>query len=275
MSGRYAEVIGDPIAHSKSPLIHGFWLENRSVQGRYQATHVLAADLADYIYKRKRDPNWRGCNVTIPHKLAVMPLADAIDEAADRVGAANCLYFAHGRLIATNTDVIGVGEALSRNLLGQPVCLIGAGGAARAALVAAYALGASEIRLVVREPAKGERLLAELGMRGSVHRLDDPGPAFHDASVVINASPLGMLSAPPMPAALLDGLALVAPEAVVFDLVYAPLESELLAHAGSLGLSAVDGLTMLIGQAGEAFFHFFGVAAPREHDAALRAILAA
>jgi shikimate dehydrogenase len=270
VSERYAEVIGDPIAHSKSPAIHGFWLESRGLPGSYRKTHVLAGDLADLIYKRRRDPDWRGCNVTIPHKLAVMPLADVVDEAAERVGAANCLYFDHGRLVATNTDVIGVGEALSRTLVGQAVCLIGAGGAARAALVAAYALGASDIRLLLREPAKGERLLAELGIAGRLFSLDDTAEALHGAAVVINASPLGMVSSPAMPPALLDGLGLVDPGATVFDMVYAPLETELLARARGLGLIAVDGLTMLIGQAGEAFRHFFGVAAPREHDAELR-----
>jgi shikimate dehydrogenase len=275
VSERYAEVIGDPIAHSKSPVIHGFWLGRRALRGSYRAEHVRAADLADYLHKRRRDPNWLGCNVTIPHKLAVMSLADETDEAAARVGAANCLYFAHGRLVATNTDVIGIGEALSRPLIGQPICLIGAGGAARAALVAVYALGASDFRLVVREPAKGERLLAELDMRGRVFAFDAAGDAFRDAAVVINASPLGMVGSPPMPPALLDRLALVAPGAIVFDMVYAPLETELLARARSLGLDAVDGLAMLIGQAAEAFFHFYGVEAPRALDAELRARLIA
>jgi shikimate dehydrogenase len=236
---------------------------------------VLADDLGDYIYKRRRDAAWRGCNVTIPHKLAVMPLADRIDEAAERVGAANCLYYDRGRLVATNTDVIGVGEALSRSLIDQPVCLIGAGGAARAALVAAYALGASDIRLVLRDPAKGERLLGDLGMRADLFNLDDPSAAFHGATVVINASPLGMAGSPAMPPALLDGLGLLDAGALVFDMVYAPLETELLARARSLGLETADGLTMLIGQAGEAFFHFFGVAAPREHDGELRRRLTA
>jgi shikimate dehydrogenase len=275
VSDRYAEVIGDPIAHSKSPIIHGFWLESRGVPGRYDKTHVLAGDLADFIYRRRRDPDWRGCNVTIPHKLAVMSLADVIDEAAERVGAANCLYYDHGRLVATNTDVIGVGEALSRTLVGEAVCLIGAGGAARAALVAAYALGASDFRLVLRDPAKGEQLLAELGMRGRLFSLDDSSDAFRGAAVVINASPLGMVGSPAMPPALLDHLALLDSGATVFDMVYAPLETELLARARSLDLIAADGLTMLIGQAGEAFFDLFGVAAPREHDAELRRRLTA
>lgn len=275
MSERYAEVIGDPIAQSKSPVIHGFWLESRGLPGSYRKTHVLADELRDHIDKRRLDPDWRGCNVTIPHKLAVMPLADVIDEAAERVGAANCLSYDRGRLVATNTDVIGVGEALARTLADRPVCLIGAGGAARAALVAAHALGASDLRLLVREPAKGERLLAELGMRGRVFGLDDPAAGFHGATVVINASPLGMVASPAMPPALLDGLALLEPGALVFDMVYAPLETALLAHARSLGLEAVDGLTMLIGQAGEAFRRFFGADAPRERDAELRARLLA
>lgn len=275
MSERYAEVIGDPIAHSKSPIIHGFWLESCGIRAGYRKTHVLAAELAEFIHRRRRDPDWRGCNVTIPHKLAVMPLADAVDEAAERVGAANCLYFERGRMVATNTDVIGVGEALSRTLVDQPLCLIGAGGAARAALVAAYVLGASDIRLVLRDPAKGERLLGELGMHGRVFDLGAPSAAFDGAAVVINASPLGMVGSPPMPPALLDGLALLERGGLVFDMVYAPLETDLLARARSLGQAAVDGLTMLIGQAGEAFRHFFGVAPPRERDAELRARLTA
>jgi shikimate dehydrogenase len=129
--------------------------------------------------------------------------------------------------------------------------------------------------LVLREPVKGERLLAELDMRGRVFSLDEAPEGLRDAGVVINASPLGMVSSPPMPPALLDGLALVAPGAIVFDMVYAPLETELLARARGLGLDTADGLTMLIGQAGEAFFHFYGVDAPREHDAELRARLTA
>src|SRR5262249_44757755 len=159
-------------------------------------THVPAAGLGDHIHKRRRDPDWRGCNVTIPHKLAVLPLADAIDEAAERVGAANCLYYERGRLVATNTDVIGVGEALARPLRGRPVCRAGAGGGGRGARVAAYALGASDIGLIGREPAKGERLLGELGMRGEVVGLDESSAAFRGATVVINASPLGMVASP-------------------------------------------------------------------------------
>jgi shikimate dehydrogenase len=275
VSERYAEVIGDPIAHSKSPVIHGFWLESCGLRGSYRKTHVLAADLAEFLHRRRRDPDWRGCNVTIPHKLAVMPLADEIDEAAERVGAANCLYYNHGRLVATNTDVIGIGEALSRTLVDRPVALIGAGGAARAALVATYVLGASDIRLLLRDPAKGERLLAELGMHGRILGLDDVTQAYDGAAVVINASPLGMAGSPAMPPALLDGLSLLDPGALVFDMVYAPLETALLARARGLGLAVADGLTMLIGQAGEAFRHFFGAAAPRDRDAELRARLAA
>jgi shikimate dehydrogenase len=118
-------------------------------------------------------------------------------------------------------------------------------------------------------------LLAELGMRGLVVGLDDSPRAFDGAAVVINASPLGMTGAPAMPPALLDGLAGIEPGGLVFDMVYAPLETALLARARSLGLDAVDGLAMLIGQAAEAFFHFFGVDAPREHDAELRARLVA
>ena len=275
MSAPYAEVIGDPVGHSKSPLIHGFWLETLRLPGRYGKVHVRADELAAYLSGRRADEDWRGCNVTIPHKLAVMSLADEAGDDARRIGAANCLYVDRGRVVATNTDVLGVIDALPLDLAGRAVCLIGAGGAARAALEAVIRLRASDVRLVIREPSKGQRLLGEFGLAGRVFSMDDCANAFRDTAVVINASPLGMASAPAMPPALLDHLALLNRGATVFDMVYAPLETAMLARARSLGLSPVDGLTMLIGQAAEAFCHFFGAPAPREHDAELRARLTA
>jgi shikimate dehydrogenase len=275
VSAPYAEVIGDPIAQSKSPVIHGFWLEKLGLAGRYLKTHVRADDLAAYVAQRRADADWRGCNVTIPHKLAVLPLADAVSDAAARIGAANCLYVDRGRLRAVNTDVLGVIEALPQSLAGAAVCLIGAGGAARAALQAAGQLGATDLRLLVRDPAKGTSLLAEFGLAGRAFAFDHSSDALRGAAVLVNASPLGMVSSAPMPPALLDMLPALDRAATVFDMVYAPLETALLARAKRLGLAPVDGLVMLIGQAAEAFRHFFSVAAPREHDAELRARLTA
>ncbi|OYU16395.1 MAG: shikimate dehydrogenase [Alphaproteobacteria bacterium PA4] len=272
----YAEVIGDPIAQSKSPLIHKFWLDKLGIPGTYRATRVSPDALPAYLAERRADPAWRGCNATIPHKQAALPLLDAVLGSAARVGAANCLYRAPGGLIGENSDVEGVAEALDLPEREPGVtCLIGAGGAARAALFALDRAGVRDLRLIVRQPAKGEALLAEFGMAGRVFGFIDSDVALRLADTVINASPLGMLAQPAMPRDVLDALALTAADALVFDMVYAPLETGLLAAARALGRQPVDGLTMLIGQADLAFQLFFKAAAPRHHDAELRALLTA
>ncbi len=274
----YAEVIGDPVSQSKSPLIHGFWLKKLGMRGEYRATRVRANGLADYLAKRRLDPDWQGCNVTIPHKQAVIDLIEAPLRTAKRIGAANCLYRSRSGLSGENSDIEGVREALDMtNEERDPgvTCLIGAGGAARAALHALDAAGVVDMRLLVRRPERGQELLDHFGMRGSIHRFVDAATAMAGANTIINASPLGMAGQARMPASILEGLAHAAPDALVFDMVYAPLETDLLATARANGQRAVDGLTMLIGQADLAFTLFFHAPAPREHDAELRALLTA
>ena len=279
----YAEVIGDPIAQSKSPAIHKFWLGQLGIAADYRACHVTAEGLADYFTARRADPDWRGCNVTMPHKQAVMPLLAELDPLAARVGAVNTVVPGVDRLLhGFNTDVPGFLEPL-KMLLAEPhlvrmARVFGAGGAARA-IVAALADHGFTLVVAARNPGKARELLNELAPRGEHHTppLDhfaDPTDfAFDDRSqlfdLVVNASPLGMAGRPPL---ALD-LSHIPPGSVVYDIVTHPLETALLKDARAAGFATIDGLAMLIGQAAVAFEMFFGEPAPREDDAELRWLL--
>lgn len=271
MSRPYAEVIGDPIAHSKSPLIHNFWLGKLGIDAEYRACHVRPEELADYFTQRRVDSQWRGCNVTIPHKVAVLSIADKVDGEVKDIGASNCVLPTAQGLYATNTDAEGILEAIDTSP--WPVCVIGNGGAARAALSALDLLAAHNLRLLVRDESRGKAMLDEMRYQGEVFPFARAGDAMRDCEGIINATSLGMTGQPDMPGLLLESLKNASPDAFVFDMVYAPLETRLLSTARELNLKAVDGLTMLIGQASAAFQSFFHQPAPREHDAELRALL--
>lgn len=266
----YAEVIGDPIAHSKSPVIHNFWLEKLGIEAEYRKTHVTAEGLSAYFLQRRADPDWLGCNVTIPHKIAVMDYTDDPGGVRDRIGAMNTIASeTTGPLIGTNTDAGGFLQPLIRDKWkGDHAVIIGAGGAARAILFALSTFGVPRITVMARDVAKGRALLERAGLSGDVITLDDPVPS---ANLLVNTSPLGMVGQPPLD---LD-LSPLPAGATVYDIVYAPLETGLLAAARGRGLKTIDGLEMLIGQAALAFDIFFDAEAPREHDAELRALLTA
>jgi shikimate dehydrogenase len=281
----YAEVIGDPIAQSKSPAIHNFWLGKLGIGAEYRACHVLADGLADYLARRREDPDWRGCNVTMPHKQAVMPLLDRLELGAELVGAVNTITPRRGgRLVGSNTDGAGFLEPLREELGKQHLFrmgrVFGTGGAARA-IVAALAEHNVVIVLAGRDPAKAQALLDEIDPEGEHHAVDiahfaaPTDFAFDDRAgcldLIVNASPLGMAGQPPL---LLD-FGHVPPGSVVYDIVTHPLDTPLLKQARAAGLKTVDGLSMLIGQAAAAFELFFGQPAPRQHDAELRALLTA
>jgi shikimate dehydrogenase len=267
----YAEVIGDPIVHSKSPLIHNFWLEKLGIEAEYRRTHVTADGLAAYFLKRRADPDWLGCNVTIPHKIAVMAYTDDPGGVRERIGAMNTIASeTAGPLIGTNTDAGGFLQPLIRDAWhGEHAVIIGAGGAARAVLFALSTFGVPRFTIMVRDEAKGRALLDRAGLKGDVIPLGAPPPPAAD--LLVNNSPLGMVGQPPLE---ID-LAPLGKGATVYDIVYAPLETPLLAQARALGMKTVDGLEMLIGQAALAFDIFFDAAAPRAHDAELRALLTA
>lgn len=282
MTQPYAEVIGDPIAQSKSPAIHRFWLDRGGIEADYRACHVTADSLADYLAARRADPDWRGCNVTMPHKQAVMPLLDEIDAIAGRIGAVNTIVSRDGKLVGTNTDAAGFLEPLREELAQEHYFrmarVIGTGGAARAIIVA---LAQEGLTLVVagRDPDKARALLDELDPDGEHHvaplsHFAEPTDfAFDDREgcfdLVVNATSLGMVGHPP----LAFDFSHVPPGALCYDIVTAPLDTPFLAAARQHGFRTIDGLSMLIGQAAVAFEQFFGVPAPRDDDAALRAML--
>lgn len=277
MSLAYAEVIGDPIAHSKSPLIHGFWLEKLGIAADYRRCHVRADELPAYFTARRADPQWRGCNVTIPHKENIADLLDAVDDKVRHIGAANTVYRGEdGSLIGTNTDVDGVAEAVAGiELAGKDVCVIGAGGAARAAFSFLSTRRCACITVLARNPEKAVRVATGCGVFAAGVPFGPNSTAMSEASLLINATQLGMTGQEAMPEFVLAELAELAPDALVFDMVYAPLETALLKAASARGLRTVDGLAMLVGQAAVAFERFFGQPAPRQHDAELRSKLTA
>ena len=266
----YAEVIGDPIAQSKSPLIHGFWLDALGIAADYRATHVAAEELAGYFAARRDDPAWRGCNVTMPHKIM------ALDHVADpggvrgSIGAINLVARGEGGVpFGTNTDAAGFYAPIAElDLADAPVALVGAGGAARAVLWALAQVGVGPVTMLGRSPVRAAGLLAHFGLRGDAVSLDAPLPPV---ALLVNASTLGMAGAPDL---TLD-LTQLPDDSVVYDIVYTPLETALLREARARGLATVDGLEMLIGQAAVAFEILFDAAPPRERDDELRTLLTA
>lgn len=266
----FAEVIGDPISQSKSPLIHNFWLGELGIPGIYRRQHVVPDQLADYIKAASTDADWRGCNVTIPHKVAVMDLVADPGNIRETIGAMNTvLRHPDGSVTGTNTDAAGFYAPLAAlDLSGAPVVVVGAGGAARAVLFALARSGVGEVTILNRSPLKAMGLLAKFGLKGKVADLNATLPP---AALLVNATSLGMTGQPPLEV----DLAPLPADAIVYDLVYAPLNTRLLEAAAARGLDTIDGLDMLIGQAALAFELFFGAPPPVGRDDDLRVLLTA
>jgi len=270
MTKPYAEVIGDPIAQSKSPLIHGFWLDALGIDAEYRRCHVTAEELGDYFASRRDDRDWRGCNVTLPHKIAALDHVEDRGDVRSSIGAINTALRDGDALIGTNTDAGGFFAPIAGlDLAGEHAVVVGSGGAARAILFALARIDIGRVTLMCRSPLKGAALLSGFGLKGDVVALG--APLAPTAALLVNASPLGMAGQPPLD---LD-LAPLAENAVVYDIVYAPLETPLLAQAHDRGLDTVDGLEMLVGQAALAFELFFDAEPPRDRDDELRALLVA
>lgn len=275
-----AGVIGWPVAHSKSPLIHRFWLEKLGLDGDYGRFPVPPERLGEAI-RALPALGLRGVNVTVPHKQAVIAHLDRTDPLAGRIGAVNTVVVEEDALVGYNSDADGFLEPL-RPLLARPwlfrmARIVGTGGAA---LAIAHALHAQGFTIVVvgRDPEKARALRAGFAPDDSlVATLDSfRRPldfAWDDRSgvldLVVNATSLGMTGQPPLDLHFSN----VPPGAVVYDIVYSPLETPLLAAARARGHAVVDGLAMLIGQAAVAFERFFGAAPPRQYDDELRALL--
>jgi shikimate dehydrogenase len=268
MTARYAEVIGDPIKHSKSPLIHRFWIDALGMDADYRARHVTPDRLADYFEERRADPMWQGCNITLPHKEAALDLVEDRGGVRATIGAINLAMRAEdGVLIGTNTDAGGFYAPIAEvPLAGAPVVVIGAGGAARAILFALSRIGVGEVTILNRNVLKAAALLSTFGLKGKALPLSAPLPP---AALLVNTSSLGMAGQPPLN---LD-LSPLPENAVVYEIVYAPLETGLLRAARERDLETVDGLDMLIGQGALAFELLFGAEPPRDRDEELRELL--
>jgi shikimate dehydrogenase len=264
-SARVAGVIGWPIAHSLSPLLQGYWLAELKLNGVLVPLAVRPADFAVALDGLRR-AGFRGVNVTVPHKQAAFALAHAADAAARAAGAANLLLFHDdGRIEARNTDAIGLARALrgglGQNALdGKAVVLLGTGGAARGAVIALAQLGAATIHILGRHADRAKALAADLAPMVNSELapggLDGWTKAAAGAALLVNATSAGMNGANPLE---LD-LAPLPADAAVFDMVYKPLDTALLRRAQARGLTALDGLGMLMHQAAPSFEAFFGMA---------------
>jgi shikimate dehydrogenase len=266
-----AGVIGWPVRHSLSPFIHRFWLDQLGIAGRYEAV-VVPPDWLDDTVAGFRTGGWRGFNVTVPHKEAIMPLLDFIDPVARAIGAVNTVVVGHdGAFEGRNTDAPGFIASLRETCKidpDRPAVILGAGGAARAILAALTEAGLGEIRLVNRDRARAETLAKSFP--AGVGDWADRGAFLDGAGLLVNATSLGMVGQPPLE---ID-LARLPVSAIVTDIVYRPLQTDLLLRAAQRGNPTVDGLGMLLHQAVEGFGAWFG-ARPLVTPALRRHVLAA
>ncbi|MER9131093.1 shikimate dehydrogenase [Mesorhizobium sp. M0768] len=253
-----AFVTGHPIAHSRSPKIHGHWLAKYGIDGVYEAIDLEPEAFAEFLQALQAQ-GYRGGNVTIPHKEAAFALAARRDADAEQIGAVNTLWFENGELCGGNTDAHGFAANLDEYAPGWaangPAVVLGAGGAARAVIHALKQRGVSDIRIVNRTLARAQELRDRFGAGVSAHNLAATGELLEDAGLLVNTTALGMhgnegLSADP--GRLPD-------RAIVTDIVYVPLETPLLATAKARGLRTVDGLGMLLHQAVPGFERWFGI----------------
>lgn len=254
-----AFVIGHPIAHSKSPLIHGTWLKTYAIDGSYRAFDIAPQDLPAFI-ARLREGEFAGGNVTLPHKEMVMALCDRIDPLAARIGAINTLVNDNGTVLGRNTDYLGFLANLDAEAPGwddalEAAIVLGAGGAARAIIVALLERGAQRIHLLNRSSDRAMALATDFGPRVHPGGLEDFSVHAPEARLVVNTTSIGMGGSA---FASLDLAALPA-SAIVSDIVYTPLITPLLAAARARGLHIVDGLGMLLHQAVPGFEAWFGV----------------
>lgn len=252
-------VIGWPIAHSRSPMIHGHWIKRYGIDGTYTKEAVRPEDAAEFL-RSLRQRGFAGCNVTVPHKEAAFAAAINMDAAAIACGAANTLWFEGGELCAANTDTYGFMTHLDRSATAwrrrdAPVAILGAGGSARCIIHGFLEAGVERIHLFNRTRSRAETLAAHFGARVQVFDWDDRSKQSAAAGVFVNTTTLGMIRSEPLDV----DVGALHPECVVADLVYVPLETPLLSRARARGLRAVDGLGMLLHQAVPGFERWFGV----------------
>lgn len=270
-----AGVIGHPVAHSRSPALHGYWLRRYGLKGHYIPIDIAPNDLPDLIRTLPR-LGFVGLNVTIPHKESILHIADIITDRAALIGAANTLIFRKdGKIHADNTDGSGFIANIRQNAPhwqpgAGPAFVFGAGGAARAVVASLIEVGVPEIRLANRTRARADALRSDFGAKVVVHEWTQAANLLGEAATVVNTTSLGMTGK----AEFRIPLASLNPRALVTDLVYTPLKTQFLIEAEALGCTVVDGLGMLLHQAAPGFERWFGQR-PEVDEETRRAVLLA
>jgi len=272
MTDPIACVVGWPVRHSRSPVIHRFWLKVYGIAGDYVIQPVEPAD-AGAFFAGFADGRYVGCNVTVPHKETAFAAVDHIEPAGRAIGAINTIWREDGRLVATSTDGVGFLANLDERAPGWsadpgPAVVLGAGGAARAVVWALLERGFAPVHVVNRSLDRAEALATRFGSQVRPAGWHDLPGVLREARVLVNSTSLGMEGQP----ALTIDLAALRPDCLVTDIVYVPLETPLLAAARARGLRTVDGLGMLLHQAAPGFAHWFG-RTPEVTPALRRAVL--
>jgi shikimate dehydrogenase len=251
-------VIGWPVSHSRSPLIHGYWLARYGIDGSYIRVPVRPEDAARFLTNLRAE-GYAGCNVTIPHKVIACAVATEVGPAARAAGSANTLWYEADTLVADNTDAGGFVQNLAETVpgfvfRGAVVAMLGAGGAARGIAFALLEAGAADIRVCNRTRARADAFAADFGPRVRAFEWEERNAALGNVSLLVNTTPLGM----PGSDALGIDIGALDRRAVVADIVYVPVLTPLLAEAQTRGLVIVDGLGMLLHQAVPGFERWFG-----------------
>jgi shikimate dehydrogenase len=255
-----AGIMGDPVAHSRSPLIHNHWLAEHGIEGRFLPLHVRIERLEPAL-RGLPALGFAGCNLTLPHKIKALDLVDEVSAEARRIGAVNCVAVrADGSLLGMNTDAPGyIGnlkeQAPAWRPSAAPAMVLGGGGAARAVVAGLLAEGVPAIRIANRTRAAADEIAAAFGPAVGVVDWAERSEALAGAGLLVNTTSLGMTGKPPLEISLAG----LPADAVVSDIVYAPLETALLAAARARGLAASDGLGMLLHQAVPSFAAWTGV----------------
>jgi shikimate dehydrogenase len=252
-------IIGHPVAHSRSPMIHGHWLAEHGLNGSYERVDVPPSEVAAFL-DRIRSGEFAGGNVTVPNKEAVLPLLDHVSETARRMGAVNTIWRQDGKLHGDNTDAFGFLAHLDDRVAGWDsrvgtALILGAGGAARAVVHGLAERGVGRIILVNRSPARAQELAAEFGAGVEARGWEEADGLVAASDLIVNTTSLGMRGQPPLELNLVG----LRPGTIVDDIVYVPLETPLLAQARARGGVSVDGLGMLLHQAIPGFERWFGV----------------
>lgn len=257
-----AAVIGHPIGHSKSPLIHNYWINAYKLEGTYEAIDIACENLESGVQKLV-DEGYAGFNVTVPHKETILELCDQVDNNARAIGAVNTVVIEDGKLRGKNTDGYGFVHNIwdtdpDFEFEEKTAVVLGSGGAARAITSALIGEGVRHVLLLNRTRERAEKIKEELGFLSDIietHDWDNRHDILERADILVNTTSLGMTGQPPLDISL-DALPQTA---LVNDIVYAPLKTELLRAAGEKGHKTVTGIGMLLHQARPAFREWFGI----------------